>query len=353
VTTPHVEATIHTEQPSAADRAQTSRNVARLLTLAIAGIGGLTFVLLLCNLGTSEVWRGLAALSAFGPALALLELGRTACELLGTRALLKTTDAQLPMLRFVRGQLLAQTLDVVMPAGRTAAEAAKATLYAPHLGLPQAAAIGAALQLACLAANALWALAGYVASADVGLPQPLRVGLLGFTAATGGVVILVCVLASVPRARALLGRVRFLQATLERFALLLRQSPKALGQAVLAQLLGRAVQAVQLALLSYGLGAAPSFASSAILQAVYMVGAACGELIPAQLGATDAAFVLAAPALGLTPSAAFSASLALHAVQLLMGVVTFIASAGLWWLEGRVAQSAARPVALATSSKTG
>jgi hypothetical protein len=309
--------------------------VTRWLTLLMAAVGVITFTLLLWNLGDAQVWRGLWALSSLGPLLILLELGRLGCELLGTRALLSAADARVPLLRLLRGQLLAKTLDVVMPAGRTAAEAAKATVYAQHLGLPQAAAIATALQLAVLVANASWAIAGYVASRDAQLPDALRVALPGFAAATSCLVLGVCAFATSPAARQLFARVRFVQATLQRFAALLRDAPRQLATAVLAQLLGRSLQAVQLTLLSVALGAEPSIARCAIMQAVYLVGAASGELVPAQLGTTDAAFVLAAPALGLTQSSALSASLMLHAAQLVTGALTCLAAAALWWVESR------------------
>jgi hypothetical protein len=234
---------------------------------------------------------------------------------------------------------LAQTLDVVMPAGRTAAEAAKATVYAQHLGLPQAAAIATALQLAVLVANSCWAVAGYVASLSAPLSEALRVALLGFAAAVSGLVLGVCAFAASPAARKLLARVHFVEASLQRFATLLKTAPRQLLIAVFAQLLGRSLQATQLVLLSVALGATPTFAHAAIMQAVYLVGAASGELVPAQLGTTDAAFVLAAPALGLTQASAFSASLMLHAVQLVTGGMALVAAAALWWIEARRPQA--------------
>ncbi|HET8932042.1 MAG TPA: lysylphosphatidylglycerol synthase domain-containing protein [Polyangiales bacterium] len=323
------------DSQAAPARAKLSRFVTRWLTLLTAAVGVVTFALLLWNLGDAAVWRTLWSLSSLGPLLILLELGRLGCELLGTSALLTAADARVPTLRLVRGQLLAKTLDVVMPAGRTAGEAAKATVYAQHLGLPQAAAIATALQLAVLVANSCWAIAGYVASLHAPLSNALRVALLGFAAATSALVLGVCAFAASPRARKLLARVRFVDASLQRFAGLLKSAPRQLLIAVLAQLLGRSLQALQLALLTVALGATPTIAHAAIMQAVYLVGAASGELVPAQLGTTDAAFVLAAPALGLTQASALSASVMLHAAQLVTGAIACVAAVALWWIEAR------------------
>lgn len=316
-------------------KTQVSRLVTRVLTVLMATLGVVTFALLAWNLGNIEVLRGVWSLSGFLPLLMSLELGRLGCELWGTRALLSAADARVPALCLVRGQLLAQALDVVMPAGRTAAEAAKATVYARHLGLPQAAAIATLLQLAVLIANACWAITGYVASLGSPLMRALQLALLGFAALMSCLVIAIGVFASSAAARKLFARVRFLEVSLQRFAALLRSAPRALLTAVLAQCLGRSLQAAQLVVLGYALGAQPDLARAAIMQAVYLAGAASGELVPAQLGATDAAFVLAAPAFGLTPSAAFSASLMLHAVQLLTAALACIAACVLWWLEAR------------------
>jgi hypothetical protein len=306
-----------------------------VITLLMAALGVVTFALLLWNLGDLEVLRGLLSLSSFGPLLVLLELGRFGCEILATRALLTAANVSVPLSCLLRGQLIAQAIDVVMPAGRTAAEATKATVYARYLGLPQAAAIATLLQLAVLVANACLASAGYVASLGTPLPRALQLALLGFAAATSCLVLGIAAFAAAPAARKLFARMRFVQVSLERFAALLRSSPRQLLNAVFAQLLGRSMQAMQLVVLGYALGAEPTLARAAIMQAVYLVGAASGELVPAQLGTTDAAFVLAAPALGLTQSAAFSASLMLHAVQLLSGGLACMAAFALWWLEAR------------------
>jgi hypothetical protein len=111
--------------------------------------------------------------------------------------------------------------------------------------------------------------------------------------------------------------------------------------AVMSQVLGRLLQASQLALVAGALGATITPAHVFTLEAVYMVGAALGEFVPAQLGTADAALVVAAPALGLTAVAAFSCILALRAVQLIVAGASALGSLGLWWLERRADVGAA------------
>jgi hypothetical protein len=265
----------------------------------------------------------------------MFEIGRVACELIGTRIVLGPAAARLPARRLVRAQLLGQMLDVLMPAGRAAAEAAKAAMFSGHVGVPQAAAAGTALQLAALFANALMALAGYAVSAQLGLPSALRVGLLSYAVAMTVVVASVGLFAASGRVRAWFERVHVLHASMERFAELLWEAPSRLTGAVLAQLASRVLQALQLALTAVALGAKSSLAQGLLTQAVYLVGAALGDLVPGQIGTTDAAFVLAAPALGLTAVAAFSVTLAVHAVQGVMAIFSGLISASLWWMDAR------------------
>jgi hypothetical protein len=131
-------------------------------------------------------------------------------------------------------------------------------------------------------------------------------------------------------------------AALERFADLLVAAPGRLLSAVLMQLVGRTIQGSQLAVIVLALsGVQPILAKAYLTQAVYLVGAAFGEFVPAQLGSTDAVFVLAAPTLGLTVTAAFAATLALHGVQLVVALVCGLGSAWLWWWEARRPTSAA------------
>lgn len=321
---------------SVARRVERTQHPLRALTWSLTVLGVGAFVLLLQRLGGGAVLAGLRSLGRLWPLLLSLEVGRLGCELAGTRALLGAAAARVPLVRLIRGQLIGHALDVVMPAGRAVAEAAKAAVYAREVGGPQAAAIATALQLSVLFANALWALVGCCVSGRLGLPAALRVGLLGYTGATCLLVLGVCVFAASPRMRAVFARSPMLHASLERFATLLEAAPGRVAVAVLAQLVGRGVQASQLALAGTLLGAQFSLSQVALAQAVLLVGGALGDLVPAQLGMTDSAVVLAAPTLGMTQAAAFSSTVALHAVQVLMAGLAALAAFAFWYSERRV-----------------
>ena len=288
--------------------------------------------------------ESLRALGQVVPLLLFFEACRAACELIATRALIGPDIVRLPLVRLMRGQLLAQCFDVLLPAGRAAAESSKAILYARDLGWPLAAAIGAALQLAVLAANTLWVVLAYALSTGWELAPAVRTGLVTYAVAISAVVLGIAVFAAAPRVRRWCERLPVVHASLSRFTEILFTARARLGVALGAQLTSRVLQALQLWAAAEALGAAPTLAQAVLTQAVYLVGAALGELVPAQLGTTDAAFVLAAPALGLTALSAFSATLALHAVQ--VGVALLAGLAAFWvhaWEAKRAGAADAGP----------
>src|SRR5262249_14688243 len=150
-------------------------------------------------------------------------------------------------------------------------------------------------------ANACLALVGFAVSRHTTLPNGLSLGLLAYAAGTTSIVLVVMVCAAAPRVRNLFRRMRFVQDALERFAHLIRNQPRRLLLAVGAQVLGRACQGTQIALLTTALAAPPELSNMLLAQAVYLVGAALGDLVPMQLSTTDAVFVYAAGTFGLPP----------------------------------------------------
>lgn len=308
------------------------RRPLRWVTWVVAALGLIGCVALLRELGAVRVTRALQQLGPWLVWLFVLELGRVAWELAGTRAVL---GRRVAASRLVRAQLIAQVFDVIMPAGRASAEAVKASVLAPEVGATQAAAAATALQLAALVANALWAVLGFIASLSTTLPRALAISLLVYAGTMCALVGLVILCALLPRVRAVARRLPFLHETLERFALLIEREPRRVLLAVAGHALARACQATQIAVLCAALGGHGSLRSFVMGQAVYLVGAAAGDLVPAQLGATDAAFVYAAAAFALPPSAAMALTLAVHAVQVVVAACAGAGALALWIFDGR------------------
>jgi hypothetical protein len=166
------------------------RYLRTLILLASLGcLGG--FAYLLFEMDLAAVSASLVSLERIWPWLFALELARLACEVLTTRGLLGSAGAQLPTVRLLRGQLLGQACDVIMPLGRTSAEAAKGVLYASYVGAPVAGAVATTMQLAVLAANSSWVIVSYFQSRTLGLSAAVRAGLLTYTCLTLGIVMAV------------------------------------------------------------------------------------------------------------------------------------------------------------------
>ena len=327
------------ETPTIAPPTSRSRPL-RFVTWVLALAGVFVCVALLRELGTGQVLQTLRALGPWLPSLIALELGRMTCEWLGTRMALGGLAARLSAARFWRGQLLGQALDVLMPAGRATSEAAKAAIFSRDIGLAQAAALATALQLAALVANALLAVLGFVASREMALPAGLGLGLLVYAAVTGLIVLTVMSCAVAPRLRQVFRRVPFVHDTLERFAQLIARQPRRLLFAVAAQVLGRVCQGAQLVLLTTVLAAMPPVRAMLLGQAVYLVGAALGDLVPMQIGTTDAIFVYAAGSFGLQPAAAMALTLALRTVQVIIALTSGALALLLWTMARRKPEQA-------------
>jgi hypothetical protein len=308
----------------------------RWLTWAVGLLGIVGCALLLRELGVTAVKRQLVALGPWMPALLIFEGVRVACELWGTWAVLGPARSRLSWLRLLRGQFLAQTLDVVMPAGRATAEAAKAAVFSRDIGMPDAVAIGAVMQLATLFGSALWALLGFCASLRIALPHALVVGLLSYGTGMVALVLLVVAFARTPTtARTWCTRVPWAYAVLDRLAALINERPRALLMAAAAQTVARGCQAAQVAVLLAALSGAHSLWHIVLGESVYLVGAAAGDLVPAQLGTTDGAFVLAAASFGLHPHSALTLTLAMHGVQVLTACAAGILALALWTVTER------------------
>jgi hypothetical protein len=175
---------------------------------------------------------------------------------------------------------------LVLPAGRTAAAAIKAASLAPDREAGRAAA--AVEQSTSLVA---------VAAVSLVLAALVR-GALAYALLAHGAIVLVLALSA-----SVVGRRKW-RATSHRAA-----------PFVLASFLAsRVLQFAQVAALAHALGLSASRVSSAL--GSILVGGSLGDVVPAQLGATDAALSFTAPQLGASPHVAAALAIALHVVQL-------------------------------------
>jgi hypothetical protein len=97
----------------------------------------------------------------------------------------------------------------------------------------------------------------------------------------------------------------------------------------------RAVVLVEMVVLLYALGGRHGPGEALLAQGVGLVGGAVGDFVPGQLGATDGAFALAAPTLGLALADGIAIAVMLHAVQAIWAVIGW--TVPLFWKAPRKA----------------
>jgi hypothetical protein len=110
---------------------------------------------------------------------------------------------------------------------------------------------------------------------------------------------------------------------------------------VLATSLGRTLQALQYGLMLVAVGGSLTVVSALVSQAIHLVGAGVGDFVPNQVGITEGAYRIFAPALGLEddPARAIGIALIARACQFLLAGVCLGASS-LWSAQTRVPASA-------------
>lgn len=293
-----------------------SSSLRRLLhvLLAIAGVGGVALIVM--RAGPREIASVVRAVAPVFPVVVALEGVRVLASAWLTRLLLGDVARRIPLRGSVRVEVAVYPVALFFPAGRAASESIKAVFFARYGG-------GAAAAAAATGSQAIALLSGFVISLPCLLAAAMAWGASWLTYA-------IAIQASTAVGLGLFiqiaGRSRALTSTLARV------SPKA-GEAAAthrealqgtplvplaplgAAMVSRVAQLGQVGALAVFAGAAWNTAPLAL--GVELVGAAAGDLVPAQVGVTDSAFAFAAPSLGVPVANAVVIPLALHAAQLL------------------------------------
>ena len=268
------------------------------------------------------VLLGLGASAHALPALAALEGAMLACSVLALRALYGQSSARVSARQWTQAAAAGYAVGLVVPMGRSAAEATRAVLLGRSVGGPRAAVAAVQMQGVTLISNALFVAPATLAALALVGPalMPLLVFLNGLVAALlGGSILLL-------RQRGRPGR--WLGAAvrrLQRFGIAFDAAEGAsrgdLLRALAWECLARLTQAAQCWVALQALGQSVGPVRALATRGVLMVGSALGDLLPAQLGATEATLVVGAGALGLTAAIAASLALAVHVGQLILGLL--------------------------------
>ncbi|MHB8417274.1 MAG: lysylphosphatidylglycerol synthase domain-containing protein [Myxococcales bacterium] len=282
---------------------------------AAVGVGFVSAVL--WRLGPERVLAALARSAPVFPICLALEGAMLACSLLGLRTLYGRDRSRLSAGTLAYAGLLGYVTMLLVPAGRAFAEVARATVLSRRSTGARAAHAAYQAQAACLFGNAVISAAAFAAALRL-------VGPRGYSWAIGANSLLA---AGLGGGMLLAGRRGGLGGLLGRivpsaqdfgasFDGLARESSDFPWGAVLWESASRGLQTIQFALMVAAVGGAFSPSSGLVAEGTHLVGAALGDLIPAQLGAAEINFAVFAHVLGIDSAGAVAVALLDHLAQL-------------------------------------
>lgn len=296
--------------------------------LALVGIAAMA--LLARSVGAHRLLAIVRASARWLPVLFGLDVLRLGFEAAATWALSARVRALVRLPALCRVHLVANAVSMVMPAGRAAGEAVKAAMLSRFIGVPDAAAVGAAGQATAMLGGVLIAVPCVAAALLLTGLSPLAGA---FALYAGGAAAFFALFQIACRRREIGGFVlrRFARAgqATAAFHDAIAGIPVFPPAATAAAFVSRSIQVLELGVLLHALGGRRGLGGALVSQGVSMVGGSLGDLVPGQLGATDGAFALAAPVLGITVADGVAMAVLLHCVQLAWAAIGW--TVPLWW----------------------
>jgi hypothetical protein len=298
------------------------------LLAACLGLGIITQ--LIRHSGIDTVSAALLRTLVYFPWVVLLEGCLATCTILGLRALYGKDAQRVSAKEWFQVGFTGYVVMGLVPAGRAVAEAARAAMLAKKTSSVQATAAGLQLQAVALFSNAV-----------VSLPATLAFfWVLGFSIPTLGIALNFLVTAALGSALLFgaqsAGFSRFLEHTIGRVfpavkhqlqdfsdqcGTYLREGRAERQKALKFECLGRVFQVIQYGILAFAAGGKLGLIPALCSEGLHLMGAAMGEMIPAQLGATELSYQLSSDLLALSPADALVIPLLAHLAQLFwMGV---------------------------------
>jgi hypothetical protein len=280
-------------------------------------IAGLTVLgVVIAWAGVDSVQAALMQVWPFIPLLLLLEGARLPLETVTTRLLMGAAARRVPLSVQLRAQAVFYAVATVLPGGRLAAEISKVALLAPHVGRLRAVAVAGASQSTSLIADAcIGALALVVGIGVLGRSvATVTIGVFAVSCTVFAVLVVLALRSALPER--LISRFPRLLRSAMGYRRVVRMQPMVVPRAVLYLVLARLLQVALLTVALHAVGAGLSPALGTMTLALNMMASAAGDAVPGQVGPTDAALALFAPALGVATAAMVSVSVIFHAVQL-------------------------------------
>lgn len=295
--------------------------------IAMAALGLFGVALLVHRASGSSVLAALRGAAVYFPIVVVLEGCMLACEAAGLYLLYGEDRRKLAPADLARAAVVAYPMMVLLPVGRAAAEAMRAGLLTQKTSGPRAAAAAARMQGVLLLANA-------TVSAMCALAALLLLGpsVLPGAIAINTVVVLVLGLSVLYGGRrvglgAWLGRLsRHVGRSGTQFDEYLREGPAIPVRSVLWAFASRLLQLGQYMVLLVAVGGQFGILRALCTQGIHLVGSAMGDLIPGQLGVTEATYSLWSHTLSLDAAAALAIALLSHLGQASWATIGSIAA---------------------------
>jgi len=330
------------EPESAADRWwRWIKRIGRPLLLVL---GLVAIVLLVRDAGPQAVLDTLLGAGIWLPVVLVLEIAWMAMDVVALRVLFGPPAKKVPMAVWVRSAMMAYGIMILLPGGRAGGEVARAASLAPFVGGARSAAAGTRLQAVTLLANTLISIPCFIAVWWGGPGSALAWMVLANAAVTGIVGAAIIFATRKASIGGWLGkRIRALAAHGDSFDEALREATP-WSPAIAATTFGRILQALQYGVLLVSVGGSLTLVSALVSQAIHLVGAGLGDFVPNQVGVTEGAYRIFAPALGLAddPARAIGIALVARACQFLVAGVSLGVSS--FW-RGRAPVPEERPAA--------
>jgi hypothetical protein len=290
------------------------------------------------GVGVEKFFAVVTASAPWLPLLFALEAVRLGTEIAMTYTVTRAVRERIPVSELVRIHVVAFGVSLVLPAGRTTAEATRAAMLSPFIGVVDSSAIAFCNQSMVLLGGALVALACLASALWLTVPSAFVATLFGFTCATS-VAFALCQLGA--RRAEVSGLIRRYVARMAPAATAFQNATRSLPVfplgPVAAAFASRVVQVVEYAVLLFALGRHHGMAESFLAEGVNLIGGAVGDFIPGQVGATDGAFALAAHSLRITAADGVAMAVMLHFVQIVWALIGL--SVPLWWPQAVTAPS--------------
>jgi Lysylphosphatidylglycerol synthase TM region len=293
-----------------------------LVRVALAAVGVAMLAVTVWAAGARAVLLNLGASVHALPEVAALEGVMLLCTTLGLRALYGTDAARVSSRQWLRAGVMGFAVGAVFPLSRASAEATRAVVLRKSVGGARAAVAAVQMQGVALLANSLTSFIALSATLVLLGFGGFSMLLLGNGLLVGGLGASILVVRHRGRPGRLLGalakRGRKFGSDFDAAA---GASRRSLVHAMAWESAARVLQVFQCGVALAAVGRPSGLGRTLVARGMLLVGGALGDVIPAQLGSTEATLVVGAAGLGLTAATAATLALLIHGAQLVLGLL--------------------------------